>query len=341
MDELKRYERQYILDSIGIDGQRRLSASTVVIVGCGALGTAIANSVVRAGVGRVRIVDRDFVELNNLQRQILFDETDVEAGIPKAIAAGQKLRSINSQVFVEPCVTDLSPSNAESLITDADLVLDGTDNFETRFLINDVCVKHDTPWIYGGVIDTRGMSMPIIPHKSPCFRCFLSEIPPPGSIPTCDTVGVLATTVAVVAALEVTEGLKILTGQDQELNQHMAYVDVWRGDFEQIDIQKQEGECSTCGLERFEFLNTEKGSLITSLCGREAVQVDMQGEAKVSLPRLAERLSPIGEVSFNEYILRFRFDTYELAIFPDGRAIIKGCTDPQKARMLYAKYIGM
>jgi molybdopterin/thiamine biosynthesis adenylyltransferase len=341
MDDLERYARQTVLSEIGIEGQRRLLASTAAVVGCGALGTNIANALVRAGVGRVRIIDRDFVELNNLQRQVLFDEGDIERALPKAVAAAEKLRRINSQVEIEPVVTDVNPDNVEQLIADADVVLDGTDNFETRLLINDVCCKLDIPWVYGGVITTSGMAMAILPHRTPCFRCFLSDLPAPGSTPTCDTVGVLATAATIVAAFQVTEALKLLTGQEEALRKRLLYLDVWTLDVLQLQVAKQEEPCPACDLGHFEYLEAKEGSWATSLCGRDAVQINVRREHEISFPQLAERLRPAGKVAFNDYMLRFRVDSYELTVFTDGRTIVKGSTDPALARTLYAKYIGL
>jgi adenylyltransferase/sulfurtransferase len=341
MGDYDRYARQTILTEIGVEGQRLLLAAKVAVVGCGALGTNIANSVVRAGVGQVRVIDRDFVELNNLQRQVLFDEQDIALGLPKAVAAAQKLRRINSEVQIEPVVTDVNPENVEQLIRDVDLVLDGTDNFETRLLVNDACVKLGVPWVYGGVIGTLGMTMAIIPQQTPCFRCFLSDLPAPGSTPTCDTVGVLGTAATVVAALEVTEGLKLLTGQEEALHRRLLYVDVWTGEFELLKLGKGDTPCPTCDLGQYEFLQARQGSWATTLCGREAVQINIRRESQVSFPLLADRLRSVGQVSYNDYMLRFGVDSYELTIFPDGRTIIKGCTDPALARTLYAKYVGM
>jgi len=341
MDDLARYTRQSILVEIGEMGQRRLAASTAVVVGCGALGTHVASSLVRAGVGRVRIVDRDFVELSNLQRQVLFDEDDVAQGLPKAVAAAQKLQRINSQIQIEPVVTDVTPDNVEGLLEDADVVLDGTDNFETRLLVNDVCCKLDIPWIYGGVIGTYGMTLAIRPHQTPCFRCFLGELPAPGSTPTCDTVGVLGTAAAVIAALEVTESLKLLTGQPEALHGKLACFDVWAGTLDRFEVAKGDEPCPACDLARYEYLDAQHGSWATSLCGRDAVQINVRRESQVSFASLAERLQPTGQVAFNDYMLRFRVDGYELNLFPDGRAIIKGCTDPALARTLYARYVGL
>lgn len=326
---------------IGDAGQRRLLASTAAVVGCGALGTNIANGLVRAGVGRVRLIDRDFIELNNLQRQVLFDETDIAQGLPKAVAAAAKLRKINSQVEVEPVVTDVNPDNVEQLVGDVDLVLDGTDNFETRLLINDVCVKRDIPWIYGGVISTCGMTMTIVPHDTPCFRCFLNELPAPGSSPTCDMVGVLGTAAMVVAALEVTEGIKLLTGQMDALRRELLYCDVWAGSFERLGLAKDDTPCPACDLGQYEFLEARQGSWATALCGRDAVQINLRHEMQTSFPQLAERLRSVGEVAYNDYLLRFRVEPYELNVFPDGRTIVKGCSDPALARTLYARYVGL
>jgi len=344
---MERYARQVLLPEIGTAGQERLLASSVVIVGCGALGTVIASTLVRAGVGRVRIVDRDTVELNNLQRQVLFDEGDVARGLPKAVAAAEKLRKANSQIEVEPIVADVNPDNVERLINDVHLVLDGTDNFETRFLLNDACVKHDLPWVYGGVLATYGMTMAILPHRTACFRCLVAEMPLPGSTPTCDTVGVLGPAVNIVASLEVVEGLKILMDKQEELYNRLLYVDVWTGTLERMKVGKAREACPACDLGQFEFLEARRGSYLTRLCGREAVQVNVRGEAQISFPDLAARLASAGSVSFNDYMLRFRVPSaddqrpYELTVFPDGRTIVKGTTDEAVARTLYARYIGL
>lgn len=336
-----RYSRQILLPEIGAAGQRRLLASSAAVIGCGALGSVLAGTLVRAGVGRVKIVDRDIIEVNNLQRQILFDEEDIARGLPKAVAAAEKLRRVNSQVSIEPLVADVNPGNVEEIIGDVDLVLDGTDNFETRFLINDACVKHDVPWVYGAVVATYGMSMAIIPHRTPCFRCVLAGMPPPGSAPTCDTVGVLGPAVSIVASLEATEGLKLLMGKDDELHGRLLYVDAWQGTLERLEVIKGDTPCPACDLGQFEFLEAREGSYITRLCGREAVQVSVRGAARVSFPELARRLEAVGQVTFNDYMLRFGLDSCELTLFPDGRAIIKGTADEAMARSLYARYVGL
>jgi molybdopterin/thiamine biosynthesis adenylyltransferase len=339
--ELGRYARQMRLAEIGEEGQHKLLAARVALIGCGALGTHIADSVVRAGVGHVRIVDRDFIELNNLQRQSLFDEADVARGLPKAVAAADKLRPINAQVEVESVVADVNPDNVLELIGDVDLVLDGTDNLETRLLVNDACLKLDIPWIYGGVIATCGMSMAILPHRTPCFRCFMGDLPAPGDVPTCDTVGVLNTAAIVTAAIEVTEGFKVLTGHEEALQPGVLYLDVWTGDVMRLQVSKNGTPCPACDLGQFEFLEARQGSWVTSLCGHDALQVNVRRSERLSFPQLAERLRSVGRVSFNEYMLHLEVDPYELIVFPDGRTIVRGCTEPALARALYARYIGM
>lgn len=335
-----RYSRQTLLSQVGPEGQARLLASSVLVVGCGALGSVVASALVRGGVGHVRIVDRDFLELNNLQRQVLFDEQDIARGLPKAIAAAKKLAQVNSQVTVEPVVADVNPGNVEGLVSDVDLVLDGTDNFETRLLLNDACVKHGLPWVYGGVIGTHGMTMAVVPGQTACFRCLVADVPVPGTTPTCDTVGVLGPAANVIASLEVVEGLKILMGRVDELHGHMLYVDVWTGEFERLSVRKGDAACPTCDEGKFEFLAGQAGSHVTTLCGRDAVQVSLRGSLRLSLPDLARRLGPAGKVRYNEYMLRFEPESHELTVFPDGRAIIKGTTDEGVARSLYARYVG-
>lgn len=341
-ENLRRYARQMVLPGIGVAGQERLLQSRVVVIGVGALGTALASGLVRAGVGFVRLVDRDFIEEHNLQRQALFDEDDIAANLPKAVAAARKLRRVNSQVTVEPVVADVNPDNVESLIADCDLVLDGSDNFEVRLLVNDACLKHRRPWIYGAVIGLYGMTMPFIPGDGPCFRCMLTDVPPPGSTATCETAGVLGTVPQVIAALQVTEALKLLTGHPEALCRDLRYVDLWTSEVECIRLGKrEEGPCPACDLGQYEFLESQEGSWATVLCGHEAVQISMRGAARVDLTRLAERLRPVGQVACNEYMLRLRADGHELTVFADGRTIVQECTDPALARALYARYIGV
>ncbi|MBU0702359.1 MAG: ThiF family adenylyltransferase [Chloroflexi bacterium] len=341
MSELDRYSRQTLLPEIGATGQERLLASSVTVVGCGALGTVIASGLVRAGVGRIRIVDRDYIELNNLQRQVLFDEEDVAKGLPKAIAAVEKLKKVNSQVELEPVVADVNPDNVEQLIGDVDLVLDGTDNFETLLLINDACVKHDIPWIYGAVISTYGMTMSIIPHQTPCFRCFLREIPLPGSTPTCDMVGVLGAAANVIGSLEVAQALKFLTHREELLQPRLIYLDVWAGIWEEIQMRKNGTACPTCDLGRYEFLEAKAGHRLTTLCGRDAVQISPRKKVAPSFSQLASRLCAVGKVDYNDFLLRFRTDHHELTIFPDGRTIVKGVGNEAEAKTVYARYVGL
>jgi len=337
---MERYSRQALLAEIGEEGQRRLLASGAAIIGCGALGSVLASTLVRAGVGRVKIVDRDYIELNNLQRQILFDEEDIARGLPKAVAAAEKLRRVNSESDIEALVTDVSPANVEEIISDVDLVLDGTDNFETRFLLNDACLKHAVPWVYAAVVSTYGMTMAIVPQRTPCFRCFLPDLPPPGSTATCDTAGVLGPAVHIVASLAATEALKLLLDKQDEMHRRLLYVDAWTGTLERLEVGKSIEPCPACDLGRFDFLQARHGSYMTRLCGRDVVRVSMRGETRLSLPDLAERLARVGDVTVNQYMLQFSVGSKQITLFPDGRAIIKGTSDEAAARTLYARYIG-
>lgn len=339
MDAYSRYARQVILPQIGPEGQERLQAASVAVVGCGALGSVITDGLVRAGVGALRIIDRDVLELHNLQRQVLFDEEDVAQGLPKAIAAARKLARINGEVRLEPVVADLSPRNAEQLLAGMDLVLDGTDNFETRFLVNDVCVRHRIPWVYGAVISTYGMTMTILPGQTPCFRCLLLQMPPPGSVPTCDTAGVLGAAAHVIASLEIVQALKVLTGQ-VDSPPRLIFVDVWDNVWEAVPARKGKDRCPVCDEGRFDFLAAREGHRVVELCGQDAFQITPRGDGAVALDVLAERLRPIGEVLQNEYLLRFRAAPYELTVFADGRTLVKGARDEGEARGVYARYIG-
>ena len=336
-----RYFKQTLLSEIGEEGQKRLDSASAVIAGCGGLGTVIASSLVRFGVGKVTIVDRDFIELDNLARQVLFDEEDIRRGLPKAIAAAEKLKRINSEVIIEPIVADLTAENIERIIKDTDIVLDGTDNFETRFLINDACVKLDIPWIYGGVVATYGMSFTIIPRTTPCLKCFISELPGPGSTPTCDTIGVLGSAVNMVASIEVTEALKILLGKQDALIGKLIYIDVWYGTWNLFELKKDEKRCPVCDDRQFAFLEQKKGTRLASLCGQNAVQISPPAATGVLFKDLALRLASSGKVSYNDYMLRFTIEPYEFTVFPDGRTIIKGTTDESMAKTLFSKYIGV
>ncbi len=339
---LERYSRQMRFPGIGHDGQARLLAGRVTLVGCGALGTVIANHLARAGVGFVRIVDRDFIELHNLQRQVLFDESDVVEGLPKAEAAARKLRLINSGVTVEPVVTDVDRTNVLALCGDADVILDGSDNFEVRYLINDAAIKLGKPWVYGGCIGSLGQTMTILPGESPCLRCVFEAAPGPGEAATCETAGVVAPAVSVVASLQATEALKLLAGRREAVNRDLIYIDVWENTYKKIKIAGLKGkvDCPCCGRGQYEWLDGEHGATTTTLCGRNAVQVSHRTPVPLKFAELAEQLRSLGVVSFNKFLLKFKIGEHNFTIFPDGRAIIQGTDDPDKARTLYAKYIG-
>jgi adenylyltransferase/sulfurtransferase len=334
-----RYSRQTLFSPIGKDGQKLLGDSSVAIIGCGALGTVLASNLSRAGVGRLVIADRDYIELNNLQRQILFDEDDIARRLPKAVAAAEKLHRANSTTKIEALVEDINADGIESLVQGVDLVLDATDNFESRYLLNDVCIKYARPWIYSGVIASYGVTMNIVPGDTPCLRCIFPEMPLPGTTATCDTAGVLNGIVGAIAGVASTEALKLLLKSDR-VSRAMFWMDVWENTSERIELPRQP-DCPACGMHQYEFLDSLSATSSTSLCGRNAVQVrgGKKGD-KINLPDLAERLRPVGQVSFNEFLMRFLVDGYELTIFPDARAIIKGTDDEQVARSVYARYIG-
>jgi len=334
---IDRYSRQTLFRGIGEEGQKKLDNSHVVIIGCGALGTVIANSLVRAGVGKVRIIDRDLIEYHNLQRQVLFDEEDVRSKLPKAIAAERHLKKVNSSVEVEGVVADVHYANIERLVAGADLILDGLDNPETRFLINDVSLKHKIPWIYGGAIAAYGMTMNIIPGKTPCFRCVFPSVPPSGVIPTCDRAGVISPAPSIIASFQSAEAMKILVGA-KEINRDIIFIDVWQGTFERFKPSLRLG-CPAC-QGRYEFLQRQFGIRPTILCGQYSVQVLDPKVEKLSLKELAVQLKPQGEVSLNESTLHFTANGHEMVIFPDGRLILKNSFDEPLARELYIKYMG-
>jgi adenylyltransferase/sulfurtransferase len=312
----------------------------VVIIGCGATGTVIANHLTRAGVGHLTIVDRDFIELNNLQRQLLFDEQDLAAHLPKAIAAERKLRAINSDIEIRGIVTDVNAENIESLIAGATLVMDGTDNFETRYILNDACIKHNLPWIYTGAVATYGMSQTIIPGETACLRCLFAEVPPPGTSATCDTAGVVGPVVGAMASVSATEAIKFIVGQG-ELNRGIIHFDLWYNTFDQFQNKGPREDCPACQHRHFEFLTQEKGGQIVSLCGRDAIQIRQPGQHRLDLSEIASRLAPISDITAqNDFLLRFSVDGYEITLFADNRAIIKGTEDESVARGLYAKYVG-
>jgi adenylyltransferase/sulfurtransferase len=336
----ERYSRQILFKAIGELGQQRLSRSRTLIIGCGALGSAQAESLARAGVGRVRIVDRDFVEASNLQRQTLFTESDAAGHTPKAIAAANHIKLINSEIETEPEIVDVNHSNIERLIKDCDVVLDGTDNFATRYLINDACVKHEINWIYGAAVGSYGVTMTVRPHQTPCLRCVFEEAPPAASAPTCDTAGVIMPIINVVAAVQVSEALKLLTARYEDLHQSLMQFDVWRNEWRKISPGSPSPHCSTCALGFFDTLQPATGEFAAVLCGRNAVQISPTEKTRVDFERLAERLRASGEVKFNDYLLRFRTGDYEVTVFQDARSIIRGTDEITTARSLYAKYIG-
>ena len=334
----ERYSRQALFSQIGENGQRRIQDGSAVIVGCGALGTVIANNLARSGVGRIRIVDRDFVELDNLQRQVLFDEEDARRRLPKAVAAVKRLEKINSSIELEPVVRDVNPKNVEQLINGFSVVLDATDNMETRFLLNDACVKGGIPLVYGAAVGSTGMTMLIVPGRTPCLRCFVEEMPAPGTLPTCETVGILNTVTGIVASLQSATALRLLIGAPDSPG-HLLFVDVWKGEFNSLQIHRNE-DCIVCVQGRLEFLDGHATSRTTVLCGSNMVQVLPPEERLISLEALAKSLSHAGEVSYNAFLLTLKLDNYELIVFPTGRAIVKGTADESVARGLYAKYVG-
>ncbi len=331
----ERYSRQILFPGIGEAGQLRLLDARIAVAGCGALGSFQAGALARAGVGFLRIIDRDYVELSNLQRQWLFDECDAEQGLPKAVAAARKIASINRDVRAEPVVADLSASNAADLFDDVDLVLDGTDNFETRYLINDYAVERGRPWIYGAAVGSYGITMPVVPAKTACLRCVYPD-PPAGAQPTCETAGVLGSITALIASLQVAEALKILCGA--EPSRKITTADVWRGEIRQMSQPGPSADCPACARREFPYLK-ESARAPVSLCGHNAVQIH-ERRRPLDLRDLAARLKPLGKVRSNEFALRFETPPYLLTIFPDGRAIVKGTTDTGVARSLYARYIG-
>jgi adenylyltransferase/sulfurtransferase len=336
----ERYSRQILFHEIGRAGQERLLASRVLIVGCGALGASHAEMLSRAGVGKLRIVDRDFVEFTNLQRQTLFKESDAAERLPKAIAAKNRIAEINSETEVEAIIADVNNSNVESLIDVCDVVLDGTDNFQIRYLLNDACIKHGKIWIYGAAVSSYGTTMTIIPGETPCLRCIFDEMPDAGSSPTCDTAGVIMPIIAIVSATQVSETLKILVGDKDSLHRSLMQFDVWANDRQRIKLGEPNPDCKTCGQRAFEFLDAESQEFSAVLCGRNAVQIAPPQTTRLDLPALAEKLRNIGDVKQNEYLVRFTQSENEVTVFSDGRAIVKGTDDISAARSLYAKYIG-
>lgn len=336
VEEENRYDRQSILSQWGEGTQEDLRSSRVVIVGCGALGTNTSATLARAGVGEITIVDRDFVELSNLHRTALFNEKDV--GRSKASVIQEKIEEINSGVSIEALPTDLDPLNAERILRGHDLILDCTDNLLTRYLLNDFSVKFGTPWIYAAVIETMGMTMNLNPREGPCFRCLFPERPPSGTLPTCDTAGVINTIPQVISALQSTEAIKYLTGKEVNTGDLLTF-DIWTRDLSAVQVEKNE-ECICCGEEKYQFLDSEVGQTSHSVCGREAVQINPHMEEEINLEELAEKLEELGNVEAQDVLLRFEVDNYRITVFRDGRAIIEGTEEEKVARSVYSKYIG-
>ncbi|MBI3910578.1 MAG: ThiF family adenylyltransferase [Armatimonadetes bacterium] len=336
---IDRYARQKLVPGVGEEGQSRLLAARVAVVGCGATGSLIASLLTRAGVGTLRVLDRDFVDWTNLHRQVLYSEEDVTAGRPKAVAAVERLRRVNSDITIEPFVVDLNAANVEEHVGAVDLVMDGTDNFETRFILNDACVKAGKPWVYCGAIASQGMVMPVLPGEGPCLRCLLPEPPPAGMAATCDTVGVLGPVVGVAASVAAGEGLKILLGAGAASPPGLVHIDLWENEYHRFTIARRPG-CPACGRGEFPYLVAAAVSHTTTLCGRNAVQITVTRSVRLDLKTLAAQLRPLGEVTLTPFLLRAALDGHRLTIFPDARAIIEGTTDEAAARSLYARYVG-
>jgi len=340
----ERYSRQILFSEIGEAGQTRLLESSAVMVGCGALGTALANLLVRAGVGKLRIVDRDFVEPSNLQRQTLFEESDAQEALPKAVAAERRLRAINSGAVVEGIVADLSPKNAEELLSGFPLILDGTDNFETRFLLNDVAIHLNVPWIYAAVVASYGVTLTVRPGQTACLACALESestggSPKAGTEDTCDTIGVLGAAAGVIASIEAAEAIKLLTGKSELTGGRLNSFDVWSGKFQSVRVARN-ADCRACVRHDFRYLQGQAQPHLT-MCGRDSVQIH-ERRRQLDLSALGKRIAPtVAEVRENGFLLRFRVPPYEMTVFADGRAIIKGTQDASIARSLYARYIGV
>lgn len=339
---LDRYIRQIRYPGLGMEGQRRLLASRALVCGCGALGSVLANTLARAGVGRLRIVDRDFLELNNLQRQVLYDEEDVAAGLPKAVAAAAKLRKINSQVEIEAIVADVDHTTIGRLLEGVDVIVDGTDNFETRFLLNDAAVKFGIPWVYGGCVGAEGQTMTILPGQRPCLRCLLQDAPPPGTTATCDTAGILAPIVDIIASLEACEAIKILSGHCEAISRSLQVFELWDNRVRQVNLDslRETVNCPTCRQTDFPWLEGRRGSHTVVLCGRNSVQLSYPDRHAVSLDALERQLQGVGRVTRNRFLLRLEVDKYQITVFPDGRAIVAGTDDVTEARTVHARYIG-
>jgi adenylyltransferase/sulfurtransferase len=336
-----RYSRQIRFSPIGEAGQQRIAGSRALLIGLGALGTVAADQLVRAGVGFLRLVDRDFVELSNLQRQSLFDEDDVRSNLPKAVAAETRLRKINSSVQIQATVDDVNPSNVEDYLSDVDIVLDALDNFETRFVVNDACAKHGKPWIYAAAVGSYGLVMPVLPGKTPCLRCLMGNMPAPGTSPTCETQGVVAPITHIIASMQAAEALKYLTGNLKEDEIRLTAYDVWSHRFQRIDVGRDSmATCPVCSQGTFEYLDGNPLRTIT-LCGRNAVQLIPGVKGDLNFDELSKSISAFGEVQFNDFLLKCSSPPYEVTVFKDGRAIVKGTEEAGTARSVYSKMVGL
>jgi molybdopterin/thiamine biosynthesis adenylyltransferase len=341
--EDSRYSRQILFPGIGVDGQARLAASRALLVGCGGLGSVVGEILVRAGIGSLTIADRDYVDETNLQRQSLFTEQDCKTALPKAVAAARHLREVNSCVEVLDRVVDVNSSTIEDLARLQDVIVDGSDNFETRYLLNDASWKWGIPWVYGACVGAYGLSVALVPGSTPCLRCILEQMPAPGSSPTCDTTGVIAPIVHVIAAWEAAEVLKLLAGRPEKINRRLTVIDLWENRVAGMDISSigANPDCPTCGKRSFEFLAGHHETRPCVLCGRDAVQIRRDEPTMIDFATLASRLAPLAEVSYNEHLLRATLGGIEMALFRDGRAILRGVRDLEEARRIYAGYVGI
>jgi molybdopterin/thiamine biosynthesis adenylyltransferase len=333
----ERYSRQILFHGIGAEGQKRLASARVAIVGCGATGSAVASLLARSGVGHLRIIDRDYVEPSNLQRQSLFDENDARESLPKPIAAARRIAAFNSQIVAEPQVADLTPENIGSLLAEVDLILDGTDNFETRYLINDFAVQQNLPWIYAAAVGSYGVTLNVVPGQTACLACIFPDSPQ-GTFETCETAGILNSAVNLIASIEAGEALKVLVGAQDRLRRSLLSFDVWINERAELQAARPRPGCRACGERNFQHLEG-KGRPHITLCGRNSVQIH-ERHRPVDFSEMNQRLTPHGTVRHNDFVLKFWRDPYEMTLFPDGRAIIKGTTDTGVARSLYARFVG-
>lgn len=339
----QRYARQIRFPAIGTDGQRRLGEARVAVVGVGALGSASANLLARAGVGKLTLIDRDVVEASNLQRQLLYDEADALAGTPKAVAAAKRLAAINGDVAIRAEVAHLSSGNAEQLLADADLIVDGSDNFAVRYLLNEVAAKRGIPWIYGGAVGSAGMTMTVLPERTPCFACLFPTPPAGGALDTCETAGVLGPIVETIASIQAMEAIKLLSGNADALHGSLVQVDLWRSDWQSLSLQgARRPQCPVCGQRRFDGLNGDREEPLTiSLCGRSTVQIQPARPLAYPLERIAAVWAPLGEVELNAYLAKLtREDSPAFVLFSDGRALVMGTDDETVARRIYTELLG-